>query len=69
MLKGSFVFLADLVRELTVPFEVDFVRARSYGTGTRSTGAVQIVKDVESDLRDRHVIAETELTELTARRR
>src|SRR5262249_14875299 len=56
VLKGSFVFLADLVRELTVPFEVDFVRARSYGAGTRSSGAVQIVKDVESDLRDRHVI-------------
>ena len=56
VLKGSFVFLADLVRELTVPFEVDFVRARSYGTGTRSPGAVEIVKDVESDLRGRHVI-------------
>jgi hypoxanthine phosphoribosyltransferase len=56
VLKGSFVFLADLVRELTVPFEVDFVRARSYGTGTHSKGAVEIVKDVESDLRGRHVI-------------
>ena len=56
VLKGSFVFLADLVRELTIPFEVDFVRARSYGTGTHSQGAVEIVKDVESDLRGRHVI-------------
>ena len=56
VLKGSFVFLADLVRELTVPFEVDFVRARSYGTGTRSQGAVEIVKDVEIDLLGRHVI-------------
>ena len=56
VLKGSFVFLADLVRELTIPFEVDFLRARSYGTGIRSKGAVEIAKDVECDLRDRHVI-------------
>ena len=56
VLKGSFVFLADLVRELTIPFEVDFVRARSYGTGTRSKGVVEIVKEVETDLRGRHVI-------------
>jgi hypoxanthine phosphoribosyltransferase len=56
VLKGSFVFLADLVRELTVPFEIDFVRARSYGTGLRSKGAVEISKDIEVDLIDRHVI-------------
>lgn len=56
VLKGSFVFLADLVRELTIPFEVDFVRARSYGTGLRSKGAVEIAKDVEADIEDRHVI-------------
>jgi hypoxanthine phosphoribosyltransferase len=67
VLKGSFVFLADLVRELTVPFEVDFVRARSYGSETRSKGTVEIVKDVEADVRGRHVlvvedIADTGLT-------
>jgi hypoxanthine phosphoribosyltransferase len=56
VLKGSFVFLADLVRALAIPCEVDFVRARSYGAGMRSTGAVEIVKDVETDLRGRHVI-------------
>lgn len=56
VLKGAFVFLADLVRELAIPFEVDFVRARSYGTGTHSKGTVEIVKDVETDLRGRHVI-------------
>jgi hypoxanthine phosphoribosyltransferase len=56
VLKGSFVFLADLVRELGVPLEVDFVRARSYGTGLRSSGAVEIAKDVEVDLKGRHVI-------------
>jgi hypoxanthine phosphoribosyltransferase len=56
VLKGSFIFLADLVRELTVPAEIDFVRARSYGSGQHSSGAVQIVKDVETELAGRHVI-------------
>lgn len=67
ILKGSFVFLADLCRELTVPFEVDFIRARSYGAGTRSSGAVEITKDIETAITDRHVvvvedIADTGLT-------
>jgi hypoxanthine phosphoribosyltransferase len=67
VLKGAFVFLADLARELTVPFEVDFVRARSYGSGTVSSGDVRIIKDIESDVRGRHVlviedIADTGLT-------
>jgi len=67
VLKGSFVFLADLVRELTIPFEVDFVLARSYGSGTRSTGKVEILHEVESSVNGRHVvvvedIADTGLT-------
>jgi hypoxanthine phosphoribosyltransferase len=67
VLKGSFVFLADLVRELTIPFEVDFVLARSYGLGTKSAGNVEILKEVECDVRGRHVvviedIADTGLT-------
>ena len=56
VLKGSFVFLADLVRELTVPCEVDFVRARSYGSGTRSSGAVEITSEPEIELAGRHVV-------------
>jgi hypoxanthine phosphoribosyltransferase len=67
VLKGAFVFLADLVRELSLPFEIDFIRARSYGLGTVSSGHVQILKDIEADVRDRHVlvvedIADTGLT-------
>jgi hypoxanthine phosphoribosyltransferase len=67
VLKGSFVFMADLVRELTIPFEVDFVLARSYGLGTKSTGRVEILKEIESNVRGRHVvvvedIADTGLT-------
>ena len=56
VLKGCFVFLADLVRELAIPAEVDFVRARSYGAATSSRGAVEITKDLETDVRGRHVI-------------
>jgi hypoxanthine phosphoribosyltransferase len=67
VLKGSFVFLADLVRELTVPFEIDFIRARSYGSGQVTSGHVEIIKDIEIDARGRDVlvvedIADTGLT-------
>jgi len=67
VLKGCFVFMADLVRELTIPFEVDFVLARSYGYGTQSAGKVEILKEAESNVRGRHVvviedIADTGLT-------
>jgi hypoxanthine phosphoribosyltransferase len=56
VLKGSFVFLADLVRELTIPFEVDFVLARSYGLGTKSAGNVEILREIEGKVRGRHVV-------------
>jgi hypoxanthine phosphoribosyltransferase len=56
VLKGCFVFLADLVRELTVACEVDFVRAKSYGSGTSSSGSVEITKDIETDIAGRHVV-------------
>jgi hypoxanthine phosphoribosyltransferase len=67
VLKGSFVFLADLVRELTIPFEVDFVLARSYGGRMSSAGKVEILKEGESNVSGRHVvvvedIADTGLT-------
>ncbi|MCY3656364.1 MAG: phosphoribosyltransferase family protein [Chloroflexi bacterium] len=63
VLKGSFVLLADLVRELTIPAEVDFVRARSYGAGTTSTGNVEITKDLETDVADRDVIVVEDIAE------
>lgn len=56
VLKGCFVFLADLVRALSIPCEVDFIRARSYGSGTRTSGAIEITKDIETDLTGRHVV-------------
>jgi len=56
ILTGSFIFLADLVRAMTIPVEIDFIRARSYGKGTVSSGAVEITKDIEHDVTGRTVI-------------
>ncbi|HEX8803692.1 MAG TPA: hypoxanthine phosphoribosyltransferase [Acidimicrobiales bacterium] len=56
VLKGAFVFLADLVREIRLPVEVDFMAVSSYGASTRSSGVVRIVKDLEVDLGGRDVV-------------
>lgn len=56
ILTGSFVFLADLVRAMSIPVEIDFIRARSYGKDTVSSGAVEITKDIEHDVTGRSVL-------------
>jgi hypoxanthine phosphoribosyltransferase len=56
VLKGAFVFLADLIRELTIPVKVDFLQAGSYGDGTRSCGAIRLVKDIGLDIREKDVL-------------
>jgi hypoxanthine phosphoribosyltransferase len=56
VLKGSFIFLADLLRELTIPVQVDFVRLASYGSDTTSSGTIRITKETELDIRDRDVL-------------
>jgi hypoxanthine phosphoribosyltransferase len=56
ILKGAFIFLADLTRALDFPVEVDFVRLRSYGAATKTSGEVHITKDVETVIKDRHVL-------------
>ena len=56
VLKGAFIFLADLVRRLTISVELDFIRVASYGAGTESTGEIRITTDVELDLRGRDVL-------------
>jgi hypoxanthine phosphoribosyltransferase len=56
VLKGAFIFLADLARALEFPVEVDFIRLRSYGYGTQPSGEVHITKDVELPIRDRDVL-------------
>ena len=56
VLTGSFVFVADLIRATAIPSQVDFIRARSYGSSMESSGAVEITKDIEHDVRGRDVI-------------
>ena len=56
LLKGSFIFVGDLVRAIARPLQVDFLVASSYGSGTTSSGEVRLIYDPEADLRDRHVL-------------
>jgi hypoxanthine phosphoribosyltransferase len=56
LLKGSFVFLADLVREIQRPLHVDFLIASSYGDATVSSGTVKLVYDPETELSGKHII-------------
>lgn len=56
VLRGSFVFMADLCRRIDLPCTVDFMAVSSYGSGTSSTGQVQITKDLSSDIAGKHII-------------
>ncbi len=56
VLKGAFVFMADLSRTIDLPVEFDFMAVSSYGNSTRSSGVVRIVKDLDLDLSGRHVL-------------
>jgi hypoxanthine phosphoribosyltransferase len=56
ILKGSYIFIADLSRCLDIPLEVDFVRLSSYGSGTESSGAIKMVHDLTSNIQNRHIL-------------
>ena len=56
ILKGAFVFMADLCRAVSVPCEIGFMCAKSYYSGTVSTGVVKITMDLEQDIKDYHVV-------------
>ncbi|MBQ2581368.1 MAG: hypoxanthine phosphoribosyltransferase [Ruminococcus sp.] len=56
VLKGSFVFMADLAREVTVPCEIGFMCVKSYFEGTSSSGNVEIVMDLDQDVSNYHVV-------------
>jgi len=56
VLKGAFVFMADLARAIDLPVEVDFMAVASYGAATKTSGVVRIVKDLDLDLTGRHVL-------------
>jgi hypoxanthine phosphoribosyltransferase len=56
VLKGAFMFMSDLSRAISLPVEVDFMAVSSYGSATRTSGVVRIVKDLDVDLANRHVL-------------
>ncbi|HEX2692566.1 MAG TPA: hypoxanthine phosphoribosyltransferase [Gemmatimonadaceae bacterium] len=56
LLKGSFIFLSDLVRQITRPLQVDFLVASSYGDGMVSSGTVKLVYDPETELEGKHIL-------------
>ena len=56
VLKGSFMFLSDLIKKLTVDTEVYFIKASSYGSGTQTSGEVKITTDIERDIKDQNVL-------------
>ncbi len=61
VLKGAILFMADLVRQLKVDFEVEFVRLSSYGKARTSSGTVTVVKDIQADIRGKHVLIVEEI--------
>lgn len=56
VLKGSFIFLADLARRMSIPRTIEFIAVSSYGRGSKSTGAVRLVMDVRGNIEGRHVL-------------
>lgn len=56
VLRGAAIFAADLIREITVPAALDFIAISSYGAGTRSTGVVRILKDLDDSPNGRYVL-------------
>lgn len=56
VLRGSFVFLSDLIRHLDFPLEVDFIGLSSYGSGMQTSGRIKVVKKLETPVQDRHVL-------------
>ncbi len=61
LLRGSFVFIADLVRTLDIPVEIDFIEASSYGNSTESSREVRILKDLRSEIEGRDVLVVEDL--------
>ena len=56
VLKGAFVFMSDLAREIQLPIEFDFMAVSSYGSSTKSSGVVRILKDLDYEITGRHVL-------------
>jgi len=56
VLKGAFIFMSDLVKEVTIPLEIDFMAVSSYGQSTKTSGVVKIIKDLDTPVQGRDVI-------------
>ncbi|MCP3810355.1 hypoxanthine phosphoribosyltransferase [Paenibacillus sp. Lou8.1] len=56
VLKGAFIFMADLVKTITVPLELDFMAVSSYGASTKSSGIIKIIKDLDASVEGRDVL-------------
>ena len=56
VLKGAVIFLADLMRQISVPVEIDFMAVSSYGAATVSSGVVRILKDLDVSIENRHCL-------------
>lgn len=56
VLRGAAIYMSDLARQIDLPFEMDYMAVSSYGTGTKSSGVVRILKDLTSNIEGRHVI-------------
>ncbi len=63
VLKGGFMFLADLARELTIDVNLDFISCSSYGNSTVSSGVVRILKDIDYDITGKHVLLVEDLVD------
>lgn len=56
VLKGSVIFMADLMRSITIPINIDFMAVSSYGGGTKTSGVVKIIKDLDHDLSGKDIL-------------
>lgn len=63
VLKGGFVFMADLIREIGIPVEMDFMSVSSYGASTKSSGVVKITKDIDINISKKHVLIVEDLVD------
>ncbi|MFZ5987988.1 MAG: hypoxanthine phosphoribosyltransferase [Bacillota bacterium] len=63
VLKGGVVFFADLIREISIPIDMDFISVSSYGSSTKSSGVVRIIKDIDIDITGKHVLIVEDLVD------
>jgi hypoxanthine phosphoribosyltransferase len=63
VLKGAFMFMSDLARAIDLPVEFDFMAVSSYGSATRTSGVVRIIKDLDLDLTGRHVVIDEDIVD------